>query len=208
VDNVSRLVNTFQSLVKKVESNKRNKYRIHLPAMTAIPLWTGSFLKFWLLPASLDRRFGRPEQIVLRVVTAIRALPRVTGDLKDLATFAARVRNCAEVVKLLNETDYLGSPELFSALINKLHPLLRTRWPEYAAAQASAAAPSSRAKVELLYQFLSREVDLHIKFDSPADAPHVQRQRTHATSESEPGLRKYSDTGNKSKNMKKYQSIV
>lgn len=135
----------------------------------------------------LDRRFGRPEQIVLREVASIRILPRINNDLKELSMFSSRVRNCVEVVKLLNETDYLHSPELFSVLINKLPILLRTRWIDYAAARATANAhgpESSSARVEMLSEFLAREVDLRAKFDDMAESHgYLPRERAHAVSE-------------------------
>lgn len=57
----------------------------------------------------------------------VRALPRVSGEGKDFAIFASRVRNCVEVIRLLDRTEYLASPELFQAIILKISPLLRAK---------------------------------------------------------------------------------
>uniref|UniRef100_A0A2A4J8D5 Uncharacterized protein n=1 Tax=Heliothis virescens TaxID=7102 RepID=A0A2A4J8D5_HELVI len=136
--------------------------------------------------AALDRRFGRPEQIVIKEVNAIRALPKLGQEVSSLFPFATRVRNCVAVTKLLHHTDYLRSPELFGALLSKLTPLLRARWLDFAASHENG----NQARVELLSDFLNREVDLVLKFgavfdnlapDSSSTAP--QRQRAHAVSE-------------------------
>lgn len=52
----------------------------------------------------LDRRFGCPEQIVLREVAATLALPKLSIDNKELAGFASRVRN---VPVLYSNTSYI-----------------------------------------------------------------------------------------------------
>ncbi|XP_073954819.1 uncharacterized protein, partial [Choristoneura fumiferana] len=123
--------------------------------------------------AALDARFGRPELVVMHEVAAVRALPKVNYDGKDLAIFASRVRNCVEVIRLLNQPDYLCSPELFQALWSKLPLLLRPRWLDYAHSCVDCVS-----KIEMFADFLSREVDLQYRFGGVMDytSPGAARQ--------------------------------
>ncbi|XP_061714619.1 uncharacterized protein LOC133523124 [Cydia pomonella] len=114
--------------------------------------------------AALDARFGRPELVVMHEVTAVRALPKVSYDGKDLVIFASRVRNCVEVIRMLNKPDHLRSPELFQALWSKLPALLRPRWLDYA-----HSCNGSASKIEMFADFLSREVDLQCRFGGAID---------------------------------------
>ncbi|XP_063386428.1 uncharacterized protein LOC134672453 [Cydia fagiglandana] len=114
--------------------------------------------------AALDARFGRPELVVMHEVTAVRALPKVSYDGKDLVIFASRIRNCVEVIRMLNKPDHLRSPELFQALWSKLPALLRPRWLDYA-----HSCNGSASKIEMFADFLSREVDLQCRFGGAVD---------------------------------------
>ncbi|KAL0831974.1 hypothetical protein ABMA28_001474 [Loxostege sticticalis] len=132
---------------------------------------------------ALDRRFGRPEQIVLQEVNAVRALPKLGTEVKELHIFTTRVRNCVEVAKLVQHSDYLRSPELFGALLSKLSPLLRARWLDFAETHEDAG----QARVELLSHFLNREVDLTMKFggvlETVSSSPS-QQHRAHTVAAS------------------------
>jgi hypothetical protein len=94
--------------------------------------------------------------------------------------FATRVRNCVEVAKLLDTTDYLRSPELFAALLSKLPQTSRTRWFDYAKTNYTG-----QSKIELFSDFLSREVDLALQFGAVAETTGMHRERSHAVAESE-----------------------
>ncbi|CAH0663689.1 unnamed protein product [Chilo suppressalis] len=117
---------------------------------------------------ALDRRFGRPELIVIQETATIRALPRINNDSADLNKFACRVCNCVEVIKLLNQKPYLESPELYQCILSKLSPLLRNRWADFG--YANYIHNSGITKLELLSRFLSREVDLQLQFGVITDS--------------------------------------
>lgn len=128
---------------------------------------------------ALDRRFGRPEEIVVQEVNSIRALSKLGNEVRELNIFATRVRNCVEIARLLEHHDYLRSPELFGTLLSKLPHLLRTRWFDYAKVNWTG-----QPKVELLSNFLSHEVDLAMQFGYVTEATtSSHRERTHAVSE-------------------------
>lgn len=109
---------------------------------------------------ALDTRYGRPELVVAHEVAAVRALPRVNGEGKDFAIFASRVRNCVEIIRLLDHSEYLTSPELFQAIISKISPLLRAKWLDYAARYEAGGL----SKLENLADFLAHEIDLQSRF--------------------------------------------
>uniref|UniRef100_A0A2A4IX21 Peptidase aspartic putative domain-containing protein n=1 Tax=Heliothis virescens TaxID=7102 RepID=A0A2A4IX21_HELVI len=109
---------------------------------------------------TLEMRFGRPEKIVLQEINAVRALPKVGTEGKDLANFACRVKNCIGIIKLLDQFDYLHSPEIFNSLITKLSPIIRTKWYEFAASHTA----ERMTKLEMLSDYLAREVELQTRF--------------------------------------------
>jgi hypothetical protein len=101
---------------------------------------------------ALDMRYGRPELVVAHEATVVRALPRVSGEGKDFAIFASRVRNCVEVICLLDRTptEYLAAPELFQAIISKILPLLRAQWLDYAARYEASGSIKARKSSRFL----------------------------------------------------------
>jgi hypothetical protein len=133
---------------------------------------------------ALECRFGKPELIAIQEVNAIRALPKLGTEVRNLNIFATRVQNCVQVVKLLDHTDHLRSPERFGALLSKFTPLLHSRWKDFAAGHQSLGC----TRVELLSLFLNREVDLEVKFGNVAEAPlSSSHHRAHTVSESGEG---------------------
>jgi hypothetical protein len=84
---------------------------------------------------ALDMRYGRPELVVA-----------------DFAIFASRVRNCVEVICLLDRTptEYLAAPELFQAIISKILPLLRAQWLDYAARYEASGSIKARKSSRFL----------------------------------------------------------
>ncbi|XP_052752379.1 uncharacterized protein LOC128200994 [Galleria mellonella] len=120
---------------------------------------------------ALEENFARPEFIVFREVSHLKNLPRLGNDLKELSTLANRVRNSIATIKLLNQSEYLYSPELFYAVLGKLNPTMKIRWTDFATQDTTR-----RPKLELLSEFLRRELDQHIRFGlSPESScrPHV-----------------------------------
>ncbi|KAL0882586.1 hypothetical protein ABMA27_001036 [Loxostege sticticalis] len=115
----------------------------------------------------LELQFGRPELIVLQEVAAVRALPKVNFEGKDLHFFAGRVRSCIAVMKYLDNKSYLESPELYNSLLLKLTPAMRARWKDYAKSRFN---PIVGTKLELLADFLVEEVTTEFQFGVISEA--------------------------------------
>lgn len=140
---------------------------------------------------ALEENFARPELIVFKEVTALKSLPRLGNDLKELGTFSNRIRNSISTIKLLKQTEYLYSPELFHAVLGKLNPTTKIRWTDFAVRDTTG-----RPKLEILSDFLNRELNQHIRFGlSPdsslfqnfyADKPFVKRENVHSLSHAKP----------------------
>ncbi|KAL0881944.1 hypothetical protein ABMA27_001700 [Loxostege sticticalis] len=123
---------------------------------------------------ALEDRFARPEFIVLEELTAVRALPKLQSDYKDLNLIACRVQNLVAILKQLNSSEYLYSPELYNTLLGKLTPLLRSLWIRYAAEHSSRYT-----KLEMLANFLRVEARNHTQFGLHLQIPsdHVVKHR-------------------------------
>ncbi|KAL0839259.1 hypothetical protein ABMA28_016019 [Loxostege sticticalis] len=123
---------------------------------------------------ALEDRFARPEFIVLEELTAVRALPKLQSDYKDLNLIACRVQNLVAILKQLNSSEYLYSPELYNTLLGKLTPLLRSLWIRYAAEHSSGYT-----KLEMLANFLRVEARNHTQFGLHLQIPsdHIVKHR-------------------------------
>lgn len=115
---------------------------------------------------SLNQRFGRSELILLNEISKIKALPKLGNSESptEIAEFASKVRNCVETIKLLNQVEYLASPELSNAIIGKLTPALRAQWAHFAYYRSQEIF-----KLELVAQFLDHEADVRNKFGYMTD---------------------------------------
>lgn len=125
---------------------------------------------------ALETAFARPEQIILVEIAAVRALPKLSNheSANEINVFACKVRNCVEVVRLLQRPEYLASPELSNEIVSKLTPLLRSRWADFAASR-EAAGPG-RYRLELLADFLTHEANLRIRYQ--VFTPEVRARST------------------------------
>lgn len=103
---------------------------------------------------ALERRFGRPEQLVLAEVEKIKELSRLGDTPRDVCVFASRVNNAVNTIQALNRPQYLHSPELSRRIIEKLTPILKYRWYDY-----SARSPEDPELLKLK-KFLNTEADL------------------------------------------------
>ncbi|KAI5632785.1 hypothetical protein NE865_14503 [Phthorimaea operculella] len=129
---------------------------------------------------ALELHFARPELIVQQEVAALRSLPKLSTDFRDLNKFACKIRNSVATIKSLRQNQYLHSPELFSSVLNKLNVLLKSRWCDYAKERHQTFIEQNNSKLELLSQFLLSEADTQIKFCAELDAvPPAYHSQTH-----------------------------
>lgn len=118
---------------------------------------------------ALEENFARPEIIVFKEVSALKNLPRLGNDLKELITITNKVRNSISSFKILNQIEYLHSPELFHAVLGKLNPVTKVRWTDFAMQDTTG-----RPKLEIMSDFLRRELDQLIRFGLLPESCSIQ----------------------------------
>lgn len=154
-----RVYDMSKSYFSQVENITRLQNAIRGPARDAVASIMICENNPDQIVAALEENFARPEMIVLRETTALKNLPRLGNDLKELGNLSNRVRNTVSNIKLLSQLEYLHSPELFHAILGKLNPIMKIRWTDFAIQDFS-----KRPKLEMLSDFLVREYQQYIKF--------------------------------------------
>ncbi|XP_072932283.1 uncharacterized protein [Epargyreus clarus] len=112
--------------------------------------------------AALERRFGRPEQLVLAEVERMKDLPRISDAPRDICAFASQVSNAVTTIEALKKVQYLYSPEITRVVIEKLSPILRYRWFDF-----NASMGHDEPELVKLKKFLNSEADLCGSFAPP-----------------------------------------
>lgn len=87
---------------------------------------------------TLERRYGRPEMIVLSEVENIKRMPRLNDDGRNIISFANKVANTVATIKALRQDQYLYSPELVNRIVDKLSVILKYKWFEFKATHSGA----------------------------------------------------------------------
>ncbi|KAJ0177385.1 hypothetical protein K1T71_007394 [Dendrolimus kikuchii] len=103
---------------------------------------------------ALERRFGRPDALVLGEMEKIRTLPRVTDSPRDLCVFANKMANVVATIEVLNKPQYLHSPEMLRLIVEKLSPILKNKWYDYASTKLEGIPELKKLAI-----FLNEEAD-------------------------------------------------
>lgn len=118
---------------------------------------------------ALERRFGRPEQLIIAELEKIKDLPKLGDSPRDICVFANRINNAVTTIGALNKTQYLYSPEASKYIIEKLSPILRYRWLDFNSRQGP------EPELIKIKNFLDNEADLC----SAYAPPEAQRRPRH-----------------------------
>lgn len=103
---------------------------------------------------TLELRYGRPEVIIQRITSQLRKLaPLPPAYHNDLVNFSIKVKNYVAAAQAIQQTDYLRSPELMTAVMAKCPTALITKWADYAFAHRDTDKP----KLEIFSDFLFDE---------------------------------------------------
>ncbi|KAJ0171072.1 hypothetical protein K1T71_013271 [Dendrolimus kikuchii] len=103
---------------------------------------------------ALERRFGRPDALVLGEMEKMKTWTRVTDSPRDLCLFANKMANLVATIEVLNKPQYLHSPEMLRAAVEKLTPIVRNKWYDYAAVKTEGVP-----ELKKLASFLNEEAD-------------------------------------------------
>ncbi|XP_059051883.1 uncharacterized protein LOC131846565 [Achroia grisella] len=162
------------------ENLTRLNNAIRGPAYQAVAslLWTSCDPQ--AVMSTLEQTYARPEILVAREVAELRNTPKLSSP-EDLNSLANRLRNFVATLKLVNQYDYLYSPELFRIILLKLTEHTRARFTDFAATHVSEQ--QCVAKIELLSQFLLVEADKQLRYNFVQDytiKPHTIHSRVHS----------------------------
>ncbi|XP_047989853.1 uncharacterized protein LOC125229116 [Leguminivora glycinivorella] len=102
---------------------------------------------------ALERRYGRPDALLLNEMERIKALPRLAESPRDLCTFAGRIANAVTTIEILKKPQYLHNPELLRSIVEKLTPILKSKWYDY------AASDEDTPELKKIADFLNNEAD-------------------------------------------------
>lgn len=103
---------------------------------------------------ALERRFGRPEALIHVEMEKLKSLNRVSDNPRDLCIFAGRIANIVGTIEALKKPQYLHSPEMARTITEKLTPILKSKWYDYAATKKE-----STPELKKISTFLNEEAD-------------------------------------------------
>ncbi|KAH9636358.1 hypothetical protein HF086_002592 [Spodoptera exigua] len=104
---------------------------------------------------ALERRFGRPEALIMTELENVKSLPKLNDNPRDICIFASRIANTVGTVEALNRNQYLHSPEMSRCIVEKLTPILKNKFYDYASSKKSEDIPV----LKLLSMFMNEEAD-------------------------------------------------
>ncbi|GBP75767.1 hypothetical protein EVAR_60080_1 [Eumeta japonica] len=62
--------------------------------------------------AALEKKFGRPEQLVDEVLKEVKVMSRLTDSGREINDFAITTRNCVAVLQEIDEEGHIHNPVL------------------------------------------------------------------------------------------------
>lgn len=135
---------------------------------------------------ALGRRFGKPEELVLVETERIKELPRLNDNPRDTCVFASRISNAVATIQALKKPQYLYSPELSRAIVEKFTPILRYRWYDFKSRRSEDEPELLKLKT-----FLDMEADLcgdAVLLESKKRSGRHQVHAAHENDDEHPGM--------------------
>ncbi|XP_073946597.1 uncharacterized protein [Choristoneura fumiferana] len=121
--------------------------------------------------SALQRRFGRPDALLIGEIEKMKALPRLTDNPRDLCIFASRVANTVATIEMLKRPQYLHTPEVLRTIVDKLTPILRSKWYDYATINEDVP------EIKKIAEFLNREADKCAPYAPPELSTEKQENK-------------------------------
>ncbi|GBP60616.1 hypothetical protein EVAR_50980_1 [Eumeta japonica] len=121
--------------------------------------------------AALEKKFGRPEQLVDEVLKEVKVMSRLTDSGREINDFAITTRNCVAVLQEIDEEGHIHNPVLLKEILEKMTPLLRNKFAEYWMMKREEGR--REAKLIVLADFLEREAELAAVYARAAAAPQL-----------------------------------
>ena len=103
---------------------------------------------------ALERRYGNEDDVILKLVGAIRDLPKLNSGKTDIVAFASVVKNNVLAMLSVGHDGYIHNIELVRDLLSKLPHAMIYRYNEF------IAFSSISSNLKSLGDFLDREADM------------------------------------------------
>ncbi|CAG9103784.1 unnamed protein product [Plutella xylostella] len=138
----------------KIENVARLRKSLRGAALDAVSCLLISDPNPVVIIQGLERRFGRPEALILNELDKVKKLPKLAESPRDLCIFASKLANIVATIEALKKPHFLYNPEIERTAIEKLTPILRDKWYEYNFTQHG-----EEANLKKLSTYLNHEAD-------------------------------------------------
>ncbi|GBP61414.1 hypothetical protein EVAR_37946_1 [Eumeta japonica] len=156
---------------KPYENLARLRMAVQGKARTAVCHLLAANSKPEDIMAALEKKFGRPEQLVDEVLKEVKVMSRLTDSGREINDFAITTRNCVAVLQEIDEEGHIHNPVLLKEILEKMTPLLRNKFAEYWMMKREEGR--REAKLIVLADFLEREAELAAVYARAAAAPQL-----------------------------------
>ncbi|GBP20092.1 hypothetical protein EVAR_13864_1 [Eumeta japonica] len=156
---------------KPYENLARLRVAVQGKARTAVCHLLAANSKPEDIMAALEKKFGRPEQLVDEVLKEVKVMSRLTDSGREINDFAITMRNCVAVLQEIDEEGHIHNPVLLKEILQKMTPLLRNKFAEYWMMKREEGR--REAKLIVLADFLEREAELAAVYARAAAAPQL-----------------------------------
>ncbi|XP_048484628.1 uncharacterized protein LOC119690594 [Plutella xylostella] len=143
-----------EKLFTKIENVARLRKSLRGAALEAVSCLLISDPNPVVIIQGLERRFGRPEALILNELDKVKKLPKLAESPRDLCIFASKLANIVATIEALKKPHFLYNPEIERTAIEKLTPILRDKWYEYNFTQHG-----EEANLKKLSTYLNHEAD-------------------------------------------------
>ncbi|XP_048487697.1 uncharacterized protein LOC125490997 [Plutella xylostella] len=138
----------------KIENVARLRKSLRGAALEAVSCLLISDPNPVVIIQGLERRFGRPEALILNELDKVKKLPKLAESPRDLCIFASKLANIVATIEALKKPHFLYNPETERTVIEKLTPILRDKWYEY-----NFTHHGEEANLKKLSTYLNHEAD-------------------------------------------------
>lgn len=120
---------------------------------------------------ALERHYGNKDEIVRRLLSSIRKLPRLGSGSTNIVTFASVVKNNVTALKSIGHSSYLNNLDLIQEVIEKIPSAMIYRYNEF------VAQKEGPPNLSTLSEFLTREADMANKAGTVRVTESSHRER-------------------------------
>lgn len=107
--------------------------------------------------STLEMNFGRPEWIIVKLLSDIRAFPAMKEEgIEQFRSFYNKIHTVSSTMKNMNAEVYIDSPDLLNSMEEKLPPTTRNYWIRY---KADLLRNKKKVNLQVLGEWFKFELD-------------------------------------------------